>query len=74
MLQLEPKDDRFILYRTRNTATRLKRLGMEDPASHLLGKLVRVTGTVERKLPSDGTPWFEITGSKPDQISGIRKP
>ncbi|QVL32726.1 hypothetical protein KIH39_02055 [Telmatocola sphagniphila] len=74
MLQLQPKDEKFILYLTRETATRLKQLGIDDPATHFEGKLVRVTGSVVQKLHSDGKPWFEITVSNLEQIAAIRKP
>ncbi len=72
MLQLDPKEEKFFLYLTHETATRLKQLGIDDPASHLVGKLVRVTGSVRKG--SDGMPWFEITVRKLDQIAVIRKP
>jgi hypothetical protein len=54
-------------------ATRLKRLGVEDPAEHFRGKVVRVRGRVER-LPGRSGPAYRIEVSSLDQIEVIRKP
>jgi hypothetical protein len=55
------------------TATRLKRLGIENPAEHLRGKVVRVSGTVERLAGRSG-PECRIQVTTLDQIEVIRKP
>ena len=66
-------------------ATRLKRLGIEDPAEHFRGKVVRVSGTVERfeggfgpiyltdRLVEPG-PEYRIQVTGLDQLEVIRKP
>jgi hypothetical protein len=55
------------------TATRLKRLGIENPAEHFRGKIVRVSGTVERLTGSAGTE-YRIQVASLDQFEVIRKP
>jgi hypothetical protein len=54
-------------------ATRLKRLGIENPAEHFRGKVVRVSGTVERLTGSSG-PEYRIQVTSLDQFEVIRKP
>jgi hypothetical protein len=54
-------------------ATRLKRLGIENPADHFRGKVVRVSGTVERLTGSPG-PEYRIQVTTLDQFEVIRKP
>jgi hypothetical protein len=54
-------------------ATRLKRLGIENPAQHFQGKVVRVSGTVERLTGSTG-PEYRIQVTSLDQFEVIRKP
>jgi len=55
------------------TATRLKRLGIEDPAEHFRGKLLRVSGTVERLSGSSGTA-YRIQVNSLDQLEAVRRP
>jgi len=38
---------------SRETATRLLHLGVEDPAKHFRGKQMRVSGTIERFSPTE---------------------
>jgi hypothetical protein len=55
------------------TANRLKRLGIEDPALHFQGKVLRVSGTVERIIKRSGTVYrIQVKGL--DQLDDIRKP
>jgi WD40 repeat protein len=54
-------------------ATRLKRLGVEDPAEHFRGKVVRVRGTLERLTRRPG-PASRIEIKDLDQFEIIRKP
>jgi hypothetical protein len=54
-------------------ATRLKRLGIENPAKHFRGKIVRVSGIVERLTGSAG-PEYRIQVTTLDQFEIIRKP
>jgi hypothetical protein len=54
-------------------ATRLKRLGIENPAKHFRGKIVRVSGVVERLMGSTG-PEYRIQVTSLDQFEIIRKP
>jgi hypothetical protein len=55
------------------TATRLKQLGIENPAEHFRGKVVRVSGTVERLTGSTG-PEYRIQVTNLNQFEVIRKP
>jgi hypothetical protein len=61
---------------SREIATRLLRLGVVDPAEHFRGKLIRVSGTVERvappSLPSPAVYKLHVTSL--DQLESIRKP
>ena len=54
-------------------ATRLKRLGIENPAEHFRGKVVRVSGTVERLTGRTG-PEYRIQVTNLNQFEVIRKP
>jgi hypothetical protein len=54
------------------TVTRLNRLGIEDPAQHFLGKVLRVSGTVERVVKRSGTV-YRIQVNSLDQLEDIRK-
>jgi hypothetical protein len=58
---------------TWEVATRLKRLGVEDPAEHFRDKVVRVRGTVERLTRRPG-PAYRIEVKNLDQFEIIRKP
>jgi len=65
----------FCVVVSRETATRLLRLGIDDPAEHFRGKVLRVSGTVERverALPS-GT-LYKIHATSLEQLESIRKP
>lgn len=55
------------------SATRLKRLGIDDPAGHFRGKVVRVSGTVER-LEGESGAEYRIQVTNLDQFEDIRKP
>jgi hypothetical protein len=46
-------------------ATRLKRLGIENPAKHFQGKVVRVSGVVERLTGSTGPEYRIQVTSEP---------
>jgi hypothetical protein len=58
---------------SRETANRLKRLGIENPDEHFRGKVLRVSGTVERLSGSSG-PEYRIQVTSLDQLEAIRKP
>jgi hypothetical protein len=53
-------------------ATRFKRLGVENPAEHLQGKIVRISGIVERLTGRTG-PEYRIQVTSLDQFEIIRK-
>ncbi|MCY2967130.1 MAG: hypothetical protein NT069_26415 [Planctomycetota bacterium] len=61
---------------SREIATRLLKLGIEDPAEHFRGKILRVSGTVEQiKRPSTPTAMvYRIQVTNLDQLESIRKP
>lgn len=54
-------------------ATRLKRLGIENPGEHFRGKVVRVSGIVERLAGRSGQE-YRIQVTTLDQFEVIRKP
>jgi hypothetical protein len=68
--------DEFVVIVKREVATRMLQLGIEDPAEHFQGKILRVSGTVERlKRPS--TPLvqvYRILVTDLDQLQSVRKP
>ena len=72
-LHIAPKAGRVYVVVSWETATRLKRLGIENPAEHFRGKVVRVSGTVERLAGSSGAE-YRIQVTNLDQIEVIRKP
>ena len=61
---------------SREIATRLLRLGVVDPAEHFRGKLMRVSGTVERVAPPSlpSTTVYKLHVTSLDQLESIRKP
>jgi hypothetical protein len=58
---------------SRETANRLKQLGIEDPDVYFRGKVLRVSGTVEGFLHRSGKDYC-IQVNSLDQIEAIRKP
>jgi hypothetical protein len=52
---------------------RLRQLGVEEPAAHFRGKVLRVSGTVVRGQRRDG-PEYCILVSSLEQVEAIRKP
>ena len=76
-LRLVPKADatkeRVMVLVSGETTARLKRLGIEDPAGHFRGKVLRVSGTVERFQTRAG-PKYRIQVNSLDQLEAIRKP
>jgi hypothetical protein len=69
-------DDEFLVLVSREIATRLLQLGIADTAEHFRGKILRVTGTVER-LKRTETPSvmvYRIRVTSIDQLDNIRKP
>ena len=52
---------------------RLRQLGVEEPAAHFRGKVLRVSGTVVRGQRRDG-PEYSILVSSLEQVEAIRKP
>lgn len=61
---------------SREIATRLLKLGIEDPAEHFRGKILRVTGTVEqiKDLSTPSAMVYRIQVTNLDQLESIRKP
>jgi hypothetical protein len=55
------------------TVARLRQLGIEEPAEHFRGKVVRVSGTVERWVKRAGTE-YRLPVNSLDQLEFIRKP
>jgi hypothetical protein len=76
-LLVEPKADaakgRVTVLVSGETAVRLKQLGIESPAEHLSGKVLRVSGTVER-IPTRSGPRYRLQVNGLDQLEAIRKP
>jgi hypothetical protein len=68
--------DEFVVIVKREVATRMLQLGIEDPAEQFRGKILRVSGTVERlKRPSTPpVPVYRILVTDLDQLESIRKP
>ena len=58
---------------SRETANRLKSLGIENPDEHFRGKMLRVSGTVERLSGNSGLE-YRIQVNSLDQLEAIRKP
>jgi hypothetical protein len=67
------KWDAVHVYVSGQTAARLRQLGIEEPGEHFLGKVVRVSGTVERLVKRAGTE-YRIEVNSLDQLQIIRKP
>ncbi|MDA0589863.1 MAG: hypothetical protein O2820_06370 [Planctomycetota bacterium] len=61
---------------SREVATRILKLGIEDPAEHFRGKILRVSGTVEpvKKLSTPSAMVYRIQVTNLDQLESIRKP
>ena len=59
----------------REVATRLLKLGIADPAEHLRGKTLRVSGTVEQinRPSTPATLVYRIQVTNLDQLENIRK-
>lgn len=65
------KDEQaFLLIVSREVATRLLKLGIEDPAEHLRGKVLRLSGRVERRSETQ----YQMRVTSLDQLENIRKP
>ncbi|MBC7819142.1 MAG: hypothetical protein IAG10_19810 [Planctomycetaceae bacterium] len=66
----------FLVTVSREIATRLLRLGIENPAEHFRGKRMRVSGTVERFEPpsAPSKTIYKIHVTSLDQLENIRKP
>jgi len=76
-LQVVAKDTattpRVLVLVSGEVAARLKQLGVEDPAGHFRGKVLRVSGTVVRSQRRDG-PEYRISVSSLEQLEAIHKP
>ena len=69
--------EEFWVMVSRETATRLLRLGIEDPAEHFRGKVLRVSGTVERVTPPSApakTTYYKIHVTSLDQLESVHQP
>jgi hypothetical protein len=63
----------FYVILSRETATRLLRLGIDDVEAHFRGKVVRVAGTIVRREVGKRSDYhIEVTDL--DQIEMVRKP
>ena len=65
--------NRVAVFVSGETTIRLKRLGIENPAEHFRGKVLRVSGTVE-SVPTRAGPEYSIRVNSLDQLQSIRKP
>jgi hypothetical protein len=76
-LRIVPKGDatkeRVMVLVSGEMTARLKRLGIENPAEHFCGKILRVSGTVERFEKRAG-PVYCIQINSLDQLEAVRKP
>lgn len=68
--------EEFWVMVSRETATRLLRLGIEDPAEHCRGKVLRVSGTVERVTPpsAPAKTTYKIHVTSLDQLESVHQP
>jgi hypothetical protein len=66
----------FCVVVSREVATRLLQLGIEDPAEHFRGKQIRASGKVEKiKGSAPGSPTlYKIHVTNLNQLESIRKP
>jgi hypothetical protein len=65
--------ERVVVLVSEEAIARLKALGIDNPAEHLRGKVLRVSGTVERLVKRAGTEYRMLVNSL-DQVEAIRKP
>jgi hypothetical protein len=76
-LQVVAKDTattpRVLVLVSGEVTARLKQLGVEEPAGHFRGKVLRVSGTVVRGQRRDG-PEYRILVNSLDQLEAIHKP
>jgi hypothetical protein len=76
-LRITPKSDkakeRVMVLVSGETTARLKRLGIDNPAGHFRGRILRVAGTVERFQTRAG-PEYRIQVNRLDQLEVVRKP
>ena len=75
---LEPKYneggiDRLQVYLPDKMLARFGQLGVEDVRSHLLGKVVRVSGTLQRVEGANGGSDYHLLIESLDQFESIRK-
>jgi hypothetical protein len=75
-LRIVPKDagtkDRVMVLVSGSTVARLKQLGIGNPAEHFRGKVLRVSGTVERFWKRAG-PVYQIRVSSLDEVLAVRE-
>jgi hypothetical protein len=76
-LRIVPKGDavrgRVMVLLSGETTARLRALGIATPAQHFLGKVLRVSGTVERFQTRAGLE-YRIQVNSLDQLEAVRKP
>ena len=76
-LRIVPKagaaKERVMVLVSGDTAARLKRLGIDNLAEHFRGKVLRVSGTVQR-LRTRAGPEYRLQVNSLDQLQAIRKP
>jgi hypothetical protein len=76
-LRIVPKGDaakeRVMVLVSGETIARLKRLGIENPAEHFSGKVLRLSGSVDRFQTRAGLE-YRIQVNSLDQLEAIRKP
>jgi len=65
--------ERFTVIVSRETASRLRQLGIDDLVAHFRSKVVRVTGTVKRQVVGDRTD-YHLAVNGLEQIEVVRKP
>jgi hypothetical protein len=65
--------ERVMVLLSGETTARLKKLGIENPAEHFRGKILRVSGTVERFQTRAG-PEYSVQVNSLDQLEDIRMP
>ena len=67
---------KFVVTVSRETATRLRQLGIDDVAEHVRGKVLRVSGTVELVKRTATAPEviYRLPVANLDQFESIHKP
>jgi hypothetical protein len=73
LLGNDSRREQVVVLLSEEITARMRQLGIGNPAEYLRGKVLRVSGTVERVWKRIG-PFYEIQVKSLDQIEAIRQP